>query len=225
MAKTLYGISHGIKFNHLTLETIAVLRKCDRVYSNALDEATASNISRLTADLVLLPRANNAACVKTILQGFRTHDTIGFLTYGNPAFISSTIHALSVAAAKKNIRVKLLEAVSSIDSLLIHFNLTLESELRLLTVGNVADGAELTPETDTLFFCVGSLNASGHKKKRTQFLSKIASAYPPEKRVFLAAFFVNSDGHSVINGTIEELPTLMAKVSSQHTLFIPATKR
>lgn len=225
--KTLYGLSYGLKFTHLTLETVSVLKRCGAVYSCSLDKIMASKLAKLTQELVVLPpatrsRSRAAAVVKTVLNGFRKHDVIGFLTYGSPVLISDLMRELALTAGKRGIEVKFLEAVSSIESLLICFDLTLKTELRLLTAESVIAGADLSPRVDTLFFSSGELNVPGKRKDREKFLSKIAAAYPADAVAHLAVFFSNSDGYSVVSDQIRNLPSLLARAKPQHTMFIPA---
>lgn len=223
--KTLYIFSTGLKFDHLTLETISAVKECGRIYSNVLTKSLAAGIARLTPRLTSWTGPVAAKHVKQILKAFETLDTVGFLTCGNPVLLNGFVRELAAAASGKKIRVKVLEAVSSIEALLICFNITLENDgLRLITAEQVVYGAELTPGVDTVFFSPGILNTPGRRKDKAVFLHKVGAAYPADTRVHLAVFFVNSEKYSVKSDKIKNLPSLLSKATLQHTMYVPGAK-
>jgi hypothetical protein len=230
MTKNLYIFSYGLKFSHITRETLEVFKKCGVVYSPVLDSKSAERFSAKFPDLgrklKLIELDRRKGMEKTVLDGFKTHDTVGFLTFGNPAFLNGNLHGLARAAESKKITVTFLEAVSSLDALINLFKLNLENELRLIDVSRLNKDTVLTPGANTMFFSLNRLNAPGEAARKRMFLAKVAKAYAPGAAVHLAACCTGeAGGSSLLTGKAGGLAALLAGAGANQTLFIPANSR
>jgi len=230
MTKNLYIFSYGLSFSQITLETIAVFKKCDIVYCPVMDKITAEHFTEMFPELgpkikpFKLSRQKETE--RIVLGAFRSSNTVGFLTFGNPAFLNGNLHELAGAAARKGIRTAFFSAVSSIDALITLFKLNIENELRLIDISRIRETTVLTPDINTMFFSVNRLNFPEESKRKKMFLTKIAGAYAPDSPVYLAACCANMDNSaSVLTGTAGALKSMIAKADPRQTLFIPAASR
>lgn len=224
MKKNLYIFSYGLKQAHITLETLGALRKCGVVYTPAVDKISAAKLEKLMPDLKHIDGMSEKETIRSVLGGFKSHNTVGFLTYGNPMFINGYQHTLAAAASRREIRVKFFEAVSSIDALMTLFNLNLMNELRLIEISRLREETILTPGIDSMFFSAYQLHAPEMMRRKELFLSKAAAAYPADAAVYLAACCVGERGADsfILKSSVKELRSLLGKADKKHTLFIPA---
>jgi hypothetical protein len=223
--KKLYIFSYGLHPGQITLETLAGMRECGEVYSHCLDRKTARQFLRLAPGLKLTAGLDRSATARATLRGFERHDTVGFLTYGNPLFLNQTAAGLMRAAEEKNIKVKIFAAVSSFDALVNLFNLNKYSPrgLRLADIASMLSSPEFTPDMDTLFFVPDVLKLPAGASARKKFMAAAAKAYPASSPVYLAeCASIAGREAKVVKGKIGSLARLLALVNERHTLFIPA---
>ncbi len=230
MTKNLYIFSYGLKFSHITRETLEVFGKCGIVYTPVFDAVTAARFTakfpNLGRKLRLIKLDSRKGAEKTVLDGFNGRAAVGFLTFGNPAFLNGNLRALAKAAERKKITVTFLEAVSSVDALINLFKLNLENELRLIDASRINRATVLTPGANTMFFSLNRLNAPEEAVRKKLFLSKVSHAYAPGAAVHLAACCTgDGGGSSLLTGKAGGLKALLAGAGASHTLFIPANSR
>lgn len=225
--KKLYIFSYGLYPGQITLETLAAMRECGEVYSHCLDKNTARQFLKFAPGLISTAGLDRSATALAAMRGFRKHETVGFLTYGNPLFLNQTAAELLRAAQEKKVRVEVFAAVSSFDALVNLFNLNKYSRrgLRLADTASMASLPEFTPGMDTLFFVPDVLNAPGSGAARKLFLAAAKKAYPAGAPVYLAdCASVSSREARVLKGRISALPSLLGKLNERHTIFIPAVE-
>lgn len=226
--KRLYLFSYGLRPEHITMETLAAMRECGEVYSHCLDAATARLFRRYAPGLKLTAGLDRRQTAEAAVKGLERHDTVGFLTYGNPLFLNQTAAEVLAAAARKKARVKVFAAVSSFDALVNLFGLNKYSDgsLRVADTATLVYAPLFTPGTDTLFFVPDVLNLPENAARRGKFTAAARKAYPAAAPAYLAdCASISSGSASVMKGTVGGLAALLKKVNERHTLFIPAVKK
>jgi len=226
--KKLYIFSYGLYPEQITLETLAAMRECGEVYSHCLDAATARKFAAYAPGLRLTAGLDRRQTAEAAARGLEKHDTVGFLTYGNPLFLNQTAAELIAAALRKKARVKVFAAVSSFDALVNLFNLNKYSDgsLRVADTATLVYRPVFTPGTDTLFFVPDVLNLPANAALKKKFVAAAQKAYPASAPVYLAdCASISSREAAVLKGKISSLPALLAKVNERHTLFLPAVKK
>jgi hypothetical protein len=225
--KKLYIFSYGLYPAQITLETLAAMRGCGAVYTHCLDKATAVQFERLAPGLRLTAGLSREETARAAVAALDRHDTVGFLTYGNPLFLNQTAAEVMKAAAARKAEVTVLGAVSSFDALVNLFDLNKYSHpgLRVVDTANSMGRHKFTPDMDTLFFVPDSLNLPRNAAHKKTFLARAAAAYPAAAPVFLAdCASISGRKPAVIKGKISGLAALLKKLNERHTVFIPAVK-
>ncbi len=223
--KQMLIFSYGLRPGQVTLETLAAMRKCGVVYSHCLDADTARQFRGYARRLLLTGRLGLEGTAEAAAAALEEHDTVGFLTYGNPLFLNRTVSLLSAAAARRKAQVRVFPAVSSFDALVNLFDLNKFSlrGLRLVDAAASLDAPSFDPGMDTLVFVPYVLNLRGRAAARKKFLAAAAAAYPPDAMACLADCYAAEGGRDrVLSGTVGDLRRLLAKARETSTLFIPA---
>ena len=226
--KKFYVFSYGLYPEQITLETLAAMRECGEVYSHCLDSATAERFLKYAPGLKLTAGLDRRRTAEAAVGGLRRHDTVGFLTYGNPLFLNRTAAELLDAAAAAGAEVKVFAAVSSFDALVNLFGLNKYSDgsLRVADTATLVYRPSFTPGTDTLFFVPDVLNLPEHAAHRARFVAAARKAYPAAAPAYLAdCASISSRKATVVKGTVGGLAALLKKVNERHTLFLPAVKK
>lgn len=224
--KRMIIFSYGLRPGQVTLETLAAMKRCGAVYTHCLDKRTAAAFSRLAPGLRLTAGLSRKKTASAAAAALRRHDTVGFLTYGNPLFLNQTAAEVMRAAASEGARVEVLAAVSSFDSLVNLFDLNKYSSggLRLVDAASSVDEPLFTPDMDTLIFVPDILNLGRNAPAKKRFLAAAGAAYPAAAPVYLAACAsISGRSDSVIKGTVGGLRALLGRVKN-HTIFIPAVR-
>lgn len=223
--KTLYVLSFGLKPSHLTWETAEAMRACKKIFSYCLDSRAAGYFPDCSHKMVLLTGRGLAGIKRTIMAALKTHDTVGLLTYGNPCFVHPPTVGLIAAARLAGAEVRVLDAVSSLDSLVNMFSFVGPiDEVRLVAAYTLPEKKSITftPGLDTMFFAIELLAGKAGAGLRERFAKAAATAYPGGAAVFLASCESISGGQDLVKGTIKGLKELLEKAGLRHTLFIPA---
>lgn len=224
--KKLYIFSYGLHPGQVTLETLAAMRECGEVYSHCLDKAAARQFAAFAPRLKLTPGLNLTESARAAVGGLKKHNTVGFLTYGNPLFLNRTVPELMKSAAAAGAEVRVFAAVSSFDGLVNMFNLNKFSPagLRVADTAALLYGPVFTPGMDTLFFVPYVLNLPGNEGPRADFAAGLRAAYPPAAPVYLAQYGSVSEQSRAVKGSAGRIIPLLAKLNERHTIFIPAAR-
>jgi len=221
--KTLILASYGLKPGQVTLETLAALKKCGAVFSHSLDGGKDDFIARSCAGFESLRGLAGAGIAAKLKAAFHSHDTVGFVTYGNPFFLNATTDLIAAGMAAEKVRVRVLPAVSSFDSIvdLLDLNKFSLNGLRLVDTAACMDNMGFTPEMDTLFFVAGDLNLKGNAKYRAAFLKGLAAAYPGAHPVSVinCPSIENASGR-LIRTTVAGLGRVFGKVDKATTILV-----
>lgn len=225
--KKLYIFSYGLYPGQVTLETLLAMRECGEVYSHCLDAASARQFRRYAPRLRLTGRLGLERTAAAVAAALGKHDTVGFLTYGNPLFLNQTAPLLAAAAARRRAEVRVFAAVSSFDALVNLFGLNPFSPagLRLLDAGTWSAAQRLHPEMDTLVFVPDRLRGPGAAGRLEAFIEAARAAYPGAAPAFLADCYASENSrHRTVAGTAGGLRALLARAGERTTLFIPAVR-
>ncbi|OGS28573.1 MAG: hypothetical protein A2218_05015 [Elusimicrobia bacterium RIFOXYA2_FULL_53_38] len=224
--KTLIIASFGLEPKHITLETLAALKKCDAVFSDCLDGAGGAGefIRRACVNFEFLRGFPGRGIAARLNEAFIRHDTVGFLTYGNPCFLNPATTLISGIMAAAKVKVSILPAVSSFDSIVNLLDLNKFSLSGLRLVRSVEDMEEMlfVPEMETLLFLPGHLNRKENEKHKKRFLNSLRSAYPGEHAVFLINRPCMDSGGGLIKTTVSGFENIFDKVDKATTVFLPA---
>jgi hypothetical protein len=224
--KKLYILSYGLHPGQATLETLAALRECGEVHTHCLEGAAKNQFSRFARRIVCSPGHDRKGAAEAAVKALARHDTVGFLTYGNPLFLNRTAEEL-ILAARGKAEVRVFAAVSSFDGLVNMFNLNKFSPagLRVADTAALLHAPVFTPEMDTLFFVPYALNLPGNESCRAAFAAGLKAAYPPAAPVYLAECGAVSEKDKAVKGRVSGIAALLARVNEKHTLFVPAVRK
>lgn len=223
--KKIHIFSYGLYPGQFTLEALAAIKECGEVYTHCLDKTTAERFAGLAPKLKLNTGMDRVQTAGAVAAALARHDTVGFLTYGNPLFLNQTAAELIKAAAARKAAVRVFAGVSSFDALVNLFNLNKFSPrgLRLVDAAASIDAPSFTPDMDTLVFVPDVLNIGGNSAARKLFIAAAAEAYPADAPVYLAdCGSISGREPRVVRGKISGLVSLLKKVNKRHTIFIPA---
>ena len=219
--RTLLLCAYGLRPGQVTLETLALLKSCDLVFSNCLDTTSAEHLKPYCKELRLVKGARWEPLAKKVFAAFAGRDRIAFLTYGNPFFLNPPACKLAAEAARRGIAFTVAEGVSSFDAIVNQLRLGQYAPAGLRLV-NLGDGSEAprehAPAMDTLFFSLWTLEA-GKPGLKKDFLRGLAAAYPPEHPALVI------DHPGAVAATIGGLPAALKKAALTTTLFVPAARR
>ena len=221
--KRLIICSYGLEPKHITLETLAALKKCGAVFSHSLEGG--GLVARSCKKFECLRGLTAAGITARLKEAFADHDTVGFLTYGNPFFLNATTPLIMAGMAAAGVKVSVLPAVSSLDSIvnLLDLNKFSLTGLRIVDLAACMDDLRITPEMDTLFFVAGDLNLKGKEKYREAFCKGLAAAYPGVHPVAIVNCpSIEDAGGRLIKTTVSKLRGAFSKVDKASTIFVPA---
>ncbi len=218
--KTLLLCSYGLRPGQITLETLALLKSCDTVFSNCLDLASADKFKPYCRELILIKGARRESLAKRIFAAFPGRKKIAFLTYGNPFFLNQPACLLAEEAERRGITFEVAEGVSSFDGIVNQLRLGryAPAGLRLVNLGDGRHGAPrgCARAMDTLYFSVWALRA-GKPALKKEFLRELRAAYDPKHPVFI----INHPDSTETD--LAGLPQELEGATLTTTLFIPAS--
>jgi len=228
--KTLLFASYGLEPKHITLETLAALKKCGVVFSHCLDGGKGDFIAKACPNFKSLRGLSIEKTAARVKAAFSACDLVGFLTYGNPFFLNATAVLVKRAAEAAGIKVKVLPAVSSFDAIvnLMDLNEFSRAGLRLVDASAAAakaDGLTFTPEMDTLFFVLGDLDFSSGRGAGAAFLKGLGAAYPKDHPVSIINCPTIEDAEGrLVTAAVSRLKTAILKADKVSTILVPAVR-
>lgn len=226
-AKTLIVASFGLQPKHVTLETLAVLKKCGLVLSHCLDKGGRDLLARSCPNFESLRGLSLSETAAKVRKAFSAHDTVGFITYGNPCFLNATTALINKEMAAAGIEVAVLPAVSSFDTIVNQLDLNKFSlnGLRLVDTAAAMKEMKFTPAMDTLFFVVGDLNLKGNEKYRAAFLKGLSENYPATHPVtVINCPTIEHEAGRLLETTISKFKTVFPQADLVSTILVRAIK-
>jgi precorrin-2 methylase len=225
--KTLIIASFGLQPKHVTLETLAVLKKCGVVFSHCLEKGGKDLLARSCTEFESLRGLSLEETAGKVKKAFSAYDTVGFVTYGNPFFLNATTALINREMAGAGISVTVLPAVSSFDSIvnLLDLNKFSLDGLRLVDTAAAMKAMRFTPEMDTLFFVVGDLNLKGNEKYRAAFLKGLEVNYPAQHPLtVINCPAPEAEAGRLLKTTVSKFKTVFSKVDIVSTILVRAVK-
>ncbi|OGS61284.1 MAG: hypothetical protein A3J79_07925 [Elusimicrobia bacterium RIFOXYB2_FULL_62_6] len=226
--KNLVIASYGLEPGQITIETLAALKACDTVFSPSLAGRAGNFIAKACPGFKPLKNRSQAGTVLAVKKAFLKAGSVGYLTYGNPLFLNFTAGRLIKEMEKAGVRIRVLPAVSSVDSII---NLLFRdgfsaAGLRLVDVSACARSMRFAPEMDTLFFLAGEPGFKGDKKLSAAFLKGLAKAYPADHPVSLIDCpCIGEPAGRLLEGRIGGLAKMFPKAGKATTVFVPALRK
>ena len=219
--------SFGLQPKHVTLETLAVLKNCGVVLSHCLDKGGKDPLARSCPNFESLRGLSLSETAAKVKKAFSAHDTVGFITYGNPFFLNATTALINKEMAAAGIPVTVLPAVSSFDTIvnLMDLNKFSLNGLRLVDTAVAMKEMRFTPAMDTLFFVVGDLNLKGNEKHRTAFLKGLEENYPGAHPVtVINCPTIEDEAGRLLKTTVSKFRTVLPQADLVSTILVRAIK-
>lgn len=204
----------GLDLKQMTLETLEVIKGCDVLCTDALDEPTLGPLKGLCADIRCLrdlvkdadPRVAAVRKVELVLGLVAQGKEVVVLNYGHATFLSSLSQGLIAACRDRGVPYRIFNAVSSLDAVLVSLELSaLWSGLHIYDAddfGGTLSVLALQPAVPTIIVKVGYLLKAHQKDRLEFFLARLGEYYPPEHPVTLVVSPWLADGR----GELREAP-------------------
>src|SRR5438105_3039362 len=125
----IYLVGYGLRMpNDFTVEMLAVLQRCKRIFGFPPIHAPAFRIPQMESLLGLYgPEKNRLQSyrevVETVLEAAATDPPVGLATYGSAVVGMLPAHRILEEAPKRNMTVHVTNAVSSFDGIWADFNI------------------------------------------------------------------------------------------------------
>ena len=218
--------SFGLETTQITVETLGAMKKCDKVFLSALEEAEARRLSAYFPATESISRMPWEKQEKLLENFFRSGNRAGVIHYGDPDFLCGLTFNLDKFCRERGIKFTVLRAVSSLPPL-----------LRLLEQGNLggrgvrlvclrpdnwpAIKQSLDPDIPTFIFEPDALTAPKNATLRRDFLSAMSGKYPPERKCILTTVGnLRETGDTLIPCTVSTLGKNLSKITPRTTLYI-----
>jgi hypothetical protein len=205
----LYLLGAGVQFpSHLTLETLDVLNRCNRVYTNLPDDRLSSLPPEMKSKWVSLwslyidgreRTKNYQDVIDHVLAEVEKQGTIAWVTRGHPVVFDSVTTALARGCRTRDWSVTILPAISSIDTMLALLEYEPASGLLIHEASGVVQrGVSLDPNIGVLLFQPGvflsnraHINISRQRVDLTPLRNYLLRFYRPEHK---CAFVYSVEG-------------------------------
>lgn len=236
----LYLLGAGVSFpQHLTTETLDILRRCAHVYTNlpeTLVSALPSDIARRCTSLWPLyqdkrVRSHNYRdTVEAVLAGAARERPVAWLTPGHPVVFDSVTTALADAGRRGGLRVCIIPAVSCFDTLLADLGYDPAQGLFVHeATALVARKLPLMPSVATLLLQPGVFGSNLAHVTPYEGLDldplreHLQQFYPPEHRcAFVRSSSGEGDREQAVWVQLRHLTTAPYDSIVGSTLFVPA---
>ncbi len=219
--------SLGLFKNQCTLEVLAQIKTCDIVFSHMMDDETSKFLKKISTNIKVIRNLKPDKMAKAVVSAFKEFNKICFLTYGNPMFLNATTGYLNREALKADIKITVLNAVSSFDAIISIMGLSKFSDIgiRVVDIASCLKNVVFTSEMDTLFFMVGDFNLKGNEKYKNNFIKKLTTVYPQDANFFMIdAKSIANNNDTLLKGNVCDLAKYFNTVNNRTTMFLPAIK-
>ena len=191
---------------HFTLETIDVLKSCEKIFTIIREDTNEWLPEGVTAEIndlyhlyeINANRSDNYnRVVDYILDAATPDHPIAYLTYGNPVVFDSVAHGVLEKAPERGRTVKMYSTVSSVDTILVDLGKEMAPGLQIFEASFLV-GYEIEPRIDLPCILLqlgvfGSFYATYEKAKSSKLKlleDYLRKFYPDDHPLFL----VNSQG-------------------------------
>lgn len=241
MRKTsIYLLGSGIKGTlHFTVETVQALRACRRVLVLHSDEAVIDAVREHCADVEDLASLYNGQTIRDdvyheisrrLVEAAIEAAPVAFLVHGHPLFLVSATEYTLDLAEQHDLRVSVLPAVSSFDTLLCDLRIDYGYGVQIFdTTTLLKAGWTPNPQVPLLLFQLAStlnravISGDPDQGALRPLIDLLAPLYGSDHRVQV----VWSSAHILEASTITELPlcdlaTAELELWRRPTLYVPA---
>lgn len=207
--------------NDLTLEALAVLRCCKRVFGAPPIQAPEFGVPPME-NVAGLHARDEAAIAAAVLDAAGDDPPVGFATCGSPVVGTGVAHRIIELAGERGLSVHVTNAVSSFDGLCADLNIEPFFGVEIWEASTFVRRA-IEPRRDAHLVLPGLAPVSGELAKLRDHLLRV---YPPDQEVHVAATSAHAGPH-LLGGGIETiaLKDLVTHARSGDTLVVPRPQR
>lgn len=222
----------GLRLEHMTVETLQALKKCDIVFHDFLDEKAAIQVRALCADLRNLTKLrrdeSEEATTDVILAAVAPGKTIAFLCYGHPLVLQWTAAHLMHRCRAEGIGYRVTASLTALDDILVEIGTPVISEGLQICLPNklLLLKIPLLPHVHAMIMLLSHLwDVQGSSV--ADFVKYLKAFYPPGHRMLLIRCSrVMKDPplrlETSLRGLAGALKELPEKERFSASLFIPA---
>lgn len=216
-------IGYGMRLpNDLTLEALAVLRRCKRVFGAPPIEAPDFGVPPME-NVAGLHAGDEAAIAAAVLDAAGADPPVGFATCGSPVVGTGVAHRIIELADERGLSVHVTNAVSSFDGLYADLNIEPFLGVEIWAASTFVRLA-IEPRCDAHLVLPGLALVSGELAKLRDHLLRV---YPPDLDVHVATTSAHAGPHLLGGGietiALKDLVTHGAR--SGGTLVVPRPRR
>ena len=227
MKKELLFCSSGLYPEQITLETIAALKKCGKVFFTCVKKERAGLLSSIFPEAELLSGIPLEMLELTVLGAFSRHERVGVLDYGDPAFLCTFSENLRQKCLKTGIGFRQYRAVSSLNALIADLGLgkLAPAGLYLATVHSwEAASRFIYPEVPLLLFSPDRTRLDGDPQGLlARVVKDLRRVYASGHAVYFIRCSTSSSGKSSVRRiTMAGLGRSLAALKFDTTIYIPA---
>lgn len=237
----LYIVGLGVSVpDHTTLEAVAALGKCDHIFTLVQQPPSAwlprgaqqVPVTNLLGSYVegALRNDNYDQVSRRIFSALESHQTIAYVTYGNPVVYDSVTHLLIGLAAQAGVQSRIVTGVSSIDTLLCDLQVDMAPGIQIYEASWVV-AAEMQLNVSAAVILVqmglfGTLRAQYRQRPTARSLQPLCdylyAFYPPTHQVALVYSGSSPGSAKVRRLALGDLPNLGEAELLGGSLYIPA---
>jgi hypothetical protein len=236
----IYLLGSGIKgFLHLTIETIQALRACRRVFVLHSDAGVLDAVREYCTDVEDLAPLYDGQTIRDdvyrqiselLVQAASETQPVAFLVHGHPLFLVSAAEYTLDLAEQHDLRVSVLPAVSSFDTLLCDLRIDYGYGVQIYDTTTLLKGGwSPNPQVPMLLFQLAStlnrsvISGDPARDALRPLIDLLAPLYGGSHRVqvvWSAAHVLESS--SIIELPLAELATTDLELWRRPTLYVPA---
>jgi uncharacterized protein YabN with tetrapyrrole methylase and pyrophosphatase domain len=234
-------VGSGVKFpEHLTLETIAILEKCNSVYTIASYLANEQNTPPSLKSKIKnlwhlyqpdrLRRYNYKAMTEAIINAAYKESPIAYLASGNPVVFDSVTQWIIESAKEQNLTVKVFPSISSIDTIMVDLKYEVAPGLQIYDASMLI-GLNLKPQINISCIILqistfGTSYTTAYRIPKKDFLAPLKTYlmqfYPASHQVHLInSSFSNLQTERILSILLENMDALDFDDIRGCSLFIP----
>lgn len=237
---SIYLLGSGIKGAlHLTVETIQALRACERVFVLHADQGVLDTVRQYCPDVEDLATLYEGQTIRDevyhqishrLVEAARVSGPVAFIVHGHPLFLVSATEYTLELAERHDLRVSVLAAVSSFDTLLCDLRVDYGYGVQIFdTTTLLKAGWTPNPQVPLLLFQLAStlnrsvISGDPDRESLQPLVELLAPLYGADHRaqvVWSSAHIMESS--SITDVAIGDLVTTDLELWRRPTLYVPA---
>ncbi|MDT8287349.1 MAG: SAM-dependent methyltransferase [Elusimicrobiales bacterium] len=227
MKKEMVFASFGLYPEQITLETLAALRKCRKVYITSATRARSALLRSLLPGAEILTGLSFETLVARTAGALPEHGKVGVLDYGDPAFLCAFSSRLKEECLRMKAGFRTLRAVSSLNSLIADLGLgeLAPAGLFLATAHSwEGPGRSVNTSAPVLIFSPDRARLGGDRQGLfARIAQDLRAAYPAGHPVyFVKCAAAPGEKTRIKKARISDLGAGLRKLDFDSTMFIPA---